>query len=106
MDIFPGIGALGQPRIGSIYDETGTPESGYEERGPYHCEDCIHKIAHDSPYCIHPEVIADSRLQNRLVMIDERPTIKIDLEHGCCKYVRQPEKHEEAPKAESNGDDE
>lgn len=106
MDIFEGISALGQPRLGSIYDETGTPESGYEEHGPYHCEDCIHKIEHDSPYCIHPEVIADTRLQDRLVMIDGRPTIKIDLERGCCKYVRQPAKPDAIEKAESHGHDE
>lgn len=101
-----GIDALGQPRLGSIYDETGTPVSGYEEHGPYHCEDCIHKISHDSPYCTHPKVIADPLLQDRLVMIDERPTIKICLERGCCKYVRQPMKDEDAPKAEAHAEDE
>jgi hypothetical protein len=101
----PGLGMLGQPRLGSIYDETGTPCSGYEEKGPYHCEDCIHKVAHDSPYCIHPKVVGDPELQHRLVMIDERPTIKIDLEHGCCAYVRQPAKAEDAPKGEDHDDE-
>jgi hypothetical protein len=86
-----GIGALGQPRMGSIYDETGTPDSGYEEHGPYHCEDCIHKVEMDSPYCIHPKVVGDHDLQDRLVLINNRPVIKIDMEHGCCKYVSQPE---------------
>jgi hypothetical protein len=88
--IIPGLAALGQPRMGSIYDEQGTPESGYEEHGPYHCEDCIHKTASDEPFCIHPKVIADDRLQDRLVQINGRPVIKIDLEHGCCAYVNQP----------------
>lgn len=96
MDSFfiPGTDALGQPRLGSIYDEQGTPESGYEEHGPYHCEDCIHKTAKDEPFCIHPGVIADSRLQDRLVMIDNRPVIKINLCRGCCKFVNQPLEHE------------
>ena len=98
--ISSGLSILGQPRIGSIYDETGTPASGYEEKGPYHCEDCIHKVAHDSPYCIHPKVVGDPDLQHRLVMIDERPTVKIDLERGCCKFVRQLEK----PESEVKGD--
>jgi hypothetical protein len=87
-----GIVSLGQPRMGSIYDETGTKESGYAEQGPYHCEDCIHKTASDEPFCIHPKVIGDPDLQNRLVMIDMRPAIKVCLEHGCCTYVRPPEK--------------
>ena len=86
----PGTEALGQPRLGSIYDETGTSESGYAEKGPYHCEDCIHKTAKDEPFCIHPKVIADSQLQDRLVMIDNRPVIKINMEHGCCRFVNQP----------------
>lgn len=88
--MIPGTEALGQPRLGSIYDEQGTPESGYEEHGPYHCEDCIHKTAKDEPFCVHPKVIADSRLQDRLVMINNRPAIKVNLCKGCCKYVNQP----------------
>jgi len=87
--IIPGTEALGQPRLGSVYDEQGTTESGYEEHGPYHCEDCIHKTAKDEPFCIHPNVIADSRLQDRLIMIDNRPVIKVNLCKGCCKYVNQ-----------------
>ena len=92
MDHFtiPGLDVLGQPRLGSIYDETGTPASGYEEKGPYHCEDCIHKTASDEPFCIHPKVIADVRLQDRLTLINNRPAIKIDMCRGCCKYVNQP----------------
>lgn len=95
--MIPGTEALGQPRLGSVYDEQGTPESGYEEHGPYHCEDCIHKTAKDEPFCIHPQVIADSRLQERLVLINNRPAIKVNLCHGCCKFVNQP--------IESNEDD-
>lgn len=88
--LISGIERLGQPRLGSIYDETGTPESGYAESGPYHCEDCIHKTARDEPFCIHPKVIGDHDLQDRLVQINGRPVVKIDMEHGCCKYVNQP----------------
>jgi len=85
-----GLHILGQPRLGSVYDEQGTPGSGYEEHGPYHCEDCIHLTAKDEPFCCHPAVIADSELQSRLVLINNRPVIKINLEHGCCSYVNQP----------------
>jgi hypothetical protein len=85
-----GLHILGQPIMGSVYDEQGTAESGYEEKGPYHCEDCIHKTAKDEPFCVHPKVIADPALQDRLVMINNRPAIKINLEHGCCSYVNQP----------------
>ena len=104
--IIPGIGALGQPRLGSIYDETGTPESGYEEHGPYHCEDCIHKTAPDEPFCIHTGVIADTRLQDRLVLINNRPVIKIDMERGCCKFVNQPLEGGPEDKDEDHGKNE
>ena len=91
-----GLSGLGQPRMGSILDHTGTPESGYEENGPYHCEDCIHKTNKDEPFCIHPKVVGDSKLQDRLVLIDNRPAVKICMEHGCCEYVNQakPEDHD------------
>ncbi len=84
-----GLESLGQPRLTSVYDETGTPGSHYEECGPYHCSDCIHKTAKDEPFCVHPAVVGDMQLQNRLVQIDSRPAIKINLEHGCCAYVNQ-----------------
>lgn len=93
MDLFgpiPGTDALAQPRLGSIYDEQGTPDSGYATTGPYHCEDCIHKTAPDEPFCIHPKVLGDDCLQDQLVTINGRPAVKINLEHGCCRYVRQP----------------
>jgi hypothetical protein len=84
-----GLSGLGQPRLRSIYDETGTPDSGYATEGPYHCEDCIHKTAMDEPFCVHPKVIGDERLQNKLVYLDGRPVVKIDMERGCCRYVNQ-----------------
>lgn len=104
--LIPGLSVLGQPRMGSVYDEQGTPESGYEEHGPYHCEDCIHKTAHDEPFCTHPKVIADERLQDRLVQINGRPVIKINLERGCCSYVNQPLEDSPEDKAEDHGKDE
>lgn len=100
----PGTGALGQPRLGSIYDETGDSVAGYEEHGPYHCEDCIHKTASDEPFCIHPKVLGAPALQDRLVMINGRPTVKIDMERGCCKYVNQP--LEECDEDDDHGKDE
>ena len=88
--IIPGTERLGQPAMGSVFDETGTPASGYAACGPYHCEDCVHKTAKDEPFCIHPRVIGDPDLQDKLVLIDGRPAVKIDMEHGCCRYVNQP----------------
>lgn len=84
------LAALGQPRLASIYSETGTEVSGYEEHGPYHCEDCIHKTAADEPFCIHPKVLGDPAMQDRIVLLDNRPVAKICMEHGCCSYVNQP----------------
>lgn len=105
--LIPGTGALGQPRLGSIYDETGTLASGYAESGPYHCSDCVHKTAKDEPFCIHPKVLADPKMQERLVLIDNRPTVKIDMEHGCCKFVRYvPGFVEEAEHEDKDEDDE
>lgn len=69
--------------------EQGTKASGYEEKGPYHCEDCIHKTAADEPYCIHPEVVNDPALKDKLVKIKDTQAVEIDLQYGCCKYVNQ-----------------
>jgi hypothetical protein len=100
--MIPGIGALGQPAMGSIYDETGTPVAHYEELGPYSCKNCVHKISMDSPYCIHPKVLGDPEMQSRLVLIDGRPTAKINMDYGCCAYVRQNAR----PDNDHDGDDE
>ena len=92
--MIPGIGALGKPAMGSIYDTVGTPDTNYQETGPAQCEDCLHKTATDEPFCTHPKVIADDRLQDRLVMINNRPVIKINMETGWCKYFRRGKEHE------------
>ena len=91
LHLISGISALGQPRMGSVYDETGTPDSGYAEQGPYSCEKCIHKTAMDEPFCVHPRVVGDHDLQDKLVQINGRPVVKIDMEHGCCRFVNQTE---------------
>ena len=104
--MIPGIGALGKPAMGSIYDETGTPVAHYEELGPYSCKNCIHKVSMDSPYCIHPKVLGDPEMQSRLVLIDGRPTAKINMESGCCAYVRQAEKPDDEEKEEETDRDE
>jgi hypothetical protein len=88
--IISGLPILGQPALTSIYDPTGTAESEYGEAGPYSCRCCVHKTAADEPFCVHPKVIGDPQLQDRLTMINNRPTIKIDLNCGCCRYVRPP----------------
>jgi broad specificity phosphatase PhoE len=77
----------------SQYAEQGTAISGYEERGPYHCSDCRHRLDPKSDLCIHPVVIADPELKDRLVQISDGDTyqqaIRINLEKGCCGYVNQ-----------------
>lgn len=82
----------------SKYSEaaSGTNVSGYAEDGPYHCKDCIHKPAPDKPYCTHSTVISDPLLKDRLVKISGVKVIRINLEHGCCEYVRP--KEDEFPK--------
>ena len=102
--IIPGTEALGQPRLGSIYDETGTPASAYEAHGPYHCGDCLHKTKKDEPFCVHPKVVGDPDLQSQMVTIDGRPAVKIDMEHGCCRYVRYPVGYTEET-CEAHGDE-
>lgn len=89
-----GLRALGQPRLTSIYDETGTADSHYEENGPYNCGMCIHRTAKDEPFCVHPKVVGDPALQDRLVQINGRPAVKIDMCSGCCAYVRGAEHSE------------
>lgn len=78
----------------SSYSEQGTEVSGYEEHGPYHCEDCIHKTAKDEPYCIHPVVIVDPKMKSRLTKVGGRTVVKVNLERGCCKFVKQPKEHD------------
>lgn len=80
--------------LDSKYKESGTALSGYEERGKYHCEDCIHRLNPKSDLCIHPVVVIDPEMRSRLVTIENSPdtfnkAITINLEKGCCKYVKQ-----------------
>lgn len=70
------------------YAEEGTSISGYSEHGPYHCEDCVHLI--NGSVCGHPAVINDPAVRKRRDR-DGRPFVNI--ERGCCKYVRQNANH-------------
>jgi hypothetical protein len=67
------------------FAEQGTPASGYEEHGPYHCEDCIHQ---QIAICYHPAVMIDPKVQSKK---QDDGGIKVNLERGCCKFVSQPE---------------
>lgn len=87
MDISQGLSKLGSS---NSLAEQGTPDSGYEEHGPYHCEDCIHKTAPDQPYCIHPKVIKDRKLKEKVATIGGKTVVQINLERGCCRFVNQP----------------
>ena len=68
--------------------EQGDPIAGYEEKGPYHCEDCVHRKA-DTEYCQHPAVIAAPIMKKRLVNVGNQMLARINVEHGCCKFVKQ-----------------
>lgn len=70
----------------------GTRRSGYQELGDYHCKDCIHRTAPSERFCVHPEVIADPEMKDRLIVLNSRTVAEIDLEHGCCEYVNQHDK--------------
>jgi hypothetical protein len=43
-------------------------------------------------------VVGDRDLQDKLVLIDGRPVVKIDMERGCCRYVRPSLKDEDDAK--------
>ena len=81
------------PKLTLDQQEQGTPLAHYEERGPYHCEDCVHKVHPNVPICIHPMVIADPKMKDKVCWTDSPTTenkgVFIDLEKGCCGYVRQ-----------------
>jgi 2,3-bisphosphoglycerate-dependent phosphoglycerate mutase len=67
--------------------EVGTKASGYSEDGPFHCEDCIHLTEPGQPLCIHPEILKDPELQDKLTQSGSQPAIEINLEQGCCRFV-------------------
>ncbi len=71
--------------MASDYKEQGTMIAGYEEKGPYHCEDCVHRIG---DLCKHPAVAADPELKKKLVRHNDQMLVRIDLEKGCCKFVK------------------
>lgn len=60
----------------------GTRLSGYGNRGPYHCGDCIYLRGRGS--CTHPAVLADEEMPKRdgLAMVDAAK--------GCCEFVTPP----------------
>lgn len=76
-----------------LYKEQGTSRSGYQELGPYHCEDCIHKVHPSVPICVHPVVIEDPELKDKKCWTDNPGThnkgVFIDLKKGCCTFVNQ-----------------
>ena len=73
--------------------ETGDPLTGYEEKGPYHCEDCVHRLSMKSDVCIHPMIKASPKLAHRRVIKDGKVTgVHINLERGCCKFVKMSSK--------------
>lgn len=68
----------------------GTAASGYEEHGPYHCEDCQYLRKPGTPdkehgLCPEKHVLKDPDVPTH------KPTgLKIvNLERGCCYFVKQ-----------------
>ena len=79
--------------VGQIW--TGTSLSGYQENGPYHCSDCSFLKKKDGEKfkdedgkgrCIHPVVIADSKVNK-----DSKGLGIVNIERGCCEFVDQKE---------------
>jgi len=67
----------------------GTRKAGYIENGKQYCGDCIHRTSAYEPFCIHPEVLADPEMRERLSDHQGQKAVKIDLEKGCCDYVNK-----------------
>lgn len=63
----------------------GTPDVGYEEKGPYHCEDCVHLASGNT--CMHPKVVAAPSMKARLTA--DGKGVRVNAERGCCEYVNQ-----------------
>lgn len=88
----------GVKSLPSKYKEEGTEVSGYATNGPYHCEDCIHRIGglkSDLPFCIHPKVLEDPKLKKLRTIYDGTNAVEIDMEHGCCRFVKQQKDHKD-----------
>jgi hypothetical protein len=71
------------------YKEQGTQIAGYEEKGPYHCGDCVHRLTKESDLCLHPAVVADPQLKSKLTRAGNQMAVRVNLEKGCCKFVKQ-----------------
>lgn len=81
-------------RLGSQFPKAhgiGTPIAGYSEEGPFHCEDCIYmsRPQNGRGLCKEKHVLAD--MKKGKVKKDEKSGLaSINLEHGCCEYVKPP----------------
>lgn len=84
-----------------VYAETGTSVSGYGTDGPYSCGECIHE---SKSGCYHPAVMKDPKLKKDK---QKDGSIKIDEEHGCCRFVspREPDEDEDSEETEDKDED-
>ncbi len=73
---------------------SGTLEGGYDDKGPYHCAECIHKTSSSAPYCIHPEILNSAQFEGKIITISGRKAAPISLQTGCCEYVKPSEEEE------------
>ena len=67
----------------------GTRKAGYIENGKQYCGDCIHRTGAGEPYCVHPEVLKDPEMKERMTDYQGQKVIQISLEDGCCDYVNK-----------------
>lgn len=69
----------------SKYEELGTKLSGFSSGGPFHCADCIHR---EGNYCVHPTVVSDPALEDR---VEEEGVRLYNINSECCRFVRPSE---------------
>lgn len=60
----------------------GTKVAEYSEDGPFHCEDCVYR---DGDKCFEEHMMRDGEVKH-----DDKGWAIINIEKGCCRYVRPP----------------
>ena len=88
---------MNDPKLEPNQRATGTKRTGYEERGPYHCGDCVHFIPKEHG-CAHPEVMADSGVPKLA-----NGHGNVNAKRGCCEFVRPPGDKSDAEKSGMRG---
>jgi len=72
----------------------GTPVAEYSELGPFHCEDCVFAVGKtndDEGLCNEKHMLKDNKVKTH----KESGLKIVNLETGCCRFVKPPEKEDE-----------